>query len=247
CGGSGQAASEPSGSSASSGSAKPDEVDLSDLTAATTKNKLPDAPKDQNPHAGTSGEVLHPKKTLPVYDSVGGEAIAKLPEQQLNSPTWVPVIDRKDNWAKILLPTRPNGASGWIHPTETNVESAQNEYRAEVDLSDFTITTFHKDEKTHEYTVGIGKEKHPTPTGRSYIIASVKEQKTDYSPVILPLSSHSSSLTTYGGGPGTVGIHTWPDNSFLGKRNSDGCIRVTPPALDELVELPLGTVVDIVE
>src|SRR5699024_6841505 len=230
-------------SSESSGSGKPDKVDLSELTPATTKSKLPEAPKDQNPHAGTSGEVLHPEEALPVYDSVDGEAIAKLPEEQLNSPTWVPVIDKKDDWAKILLPTRPNGAAGWIHTTEDNVESAQNEYRAEVDLSDFTITTFHKDEKTHEYTIGIGKEKHPTPTGRSYIIASVKEQESDYSPLILPLSSHPDTLQTYGGGPGTVGSHTCPDNSFLGKRNNDRCIRVPPPALEELVDLPLRTVV----
>ena len=244
CGGSGDAASEASESSESDSVT---DVDLSELTAATTENKLPEAPKDENRHAETGGEVLHPNKTLAVYDSAAGEPIAKLPQEQLSSPTWVPVIDREDDWAHILLPTRPNAASGWIHTTKDNVESAQNEYRVEVELSDFTLTTFHDGEETHEYTVGIGKEKHPTPTGRSFIIASVDEQEDDYSPVILPLSVHSNNLTTYGGGPGTVGIHTWPDNSFLGEANSDGCIRVTSDALDELVKLPLGTVVDIVE
>jgi lipoprotein-anchoring transpeptidase ErfK/SrfK len=43
-----------------------------------------------------------------------------------------------------------------------------------------------------------------------------------------------------------VGIHTWPDNSFVGKATSDGCIRVTQEALDELVKLPLGTIVNII-
>lgn len=244
CGGSGDATSSKSGSADNDHA----DVDLSDLKAATTKHKLPDAPKDKDRHGKTDGKVLHPKETLPVFDAADGDPIAKLPKQQLKSPTWVPVIDKKkDDWAHILLPTRPNGSSGWIHATKDNVESAQNDYRAEVDLSDFSVTTFHKGEKDHEYEVGIGKDKHPTPTGRAYIIASVDEQEDDYSPVILPLSVHSNNLTTYGGGPGTVGIHTWPDNSFLGKKNSDGCVRVTHPALDELVKLPLGTVVDIVD
>lgn len=241
CGGSGEA------TSSKSGSADNVDVDLSELKTATTEHKLPDAPKDKHRHAKTDGEVLHPTETLPVFDAVDGDPIAKLPKKQLKSPTWVPVIDKKDDWAHILLPTRPNDSSGWIHTTKDNVESAHNDYRAEVDLSDFSITTFHKGEQTHEYEVGIGKEKHPTPTGRAYIIASVDEQEDDYSPVILPLSVHSNNLTTYGGGPGTVGIHTWPDNSFLGEENSDGCVRVTSSALDQLVKLPLGTVVDIVD
>jgi hypothetical protein len=32
-----------------------------------------------------------------------------------------------------------------------------------------------------------------------------------YSPLILPLGLHSDTLSTFGGGPGTVALHGWPD------------------------------------
>ena len=242
CGGGGEAAPEAPPQQKDTGKVK-----VASLTDATTHNELPKAPMDTNRHGKTEGEVIHPKKELIVYDSVNGQPIAALPEEQLSSPTWVPVIDRKGDWARILLPTRPNGASGWVKASKQNVESAQNNYRVKVDLSEFSLTVFHKGKQVHQFTIGIGKPKHPTPTGRSFILASVEETKDDYSDYILPLSVHSNTLKTFGGGPGTVGIHTWPDNSFMGERNSDGCIRVTPQALDQLMKLPLGTIVDIVK
>jgi lipoprotein-anchoring transpeptidase ErfK/SrfK len=61
--------------------------------------------------------------------------------------------------------------------------------------------------------------------------------------VILPLGTHSDTLDTYGGGPGTVALHTWPDASVFGTAASHGCIRVPPDALDQLTQVPLGTLV----
>lgn len=246
CGGSGSAAPAHQPNDEPKQQPKPAKVDLSTLPEATTQTTLKQAPIDPQRHGRTTGTVIHPTKKLAVYDSVGGKPIAVLPEQQLTSPTWVPVIAERGEWSRILLPTRPNGASGWVYTAGDVVESAENNYRVKVDLSEFSLTVFHKGQRIHRFTIGIGKPKHPTPTGRAYVIASVLEQKNDYSDVILPLSVHSNTLTTYGGGPGTVGIHTWPNNSFLGKRNSDGCIRVTPKALHQLTNLPLGTIVDIV-
>ena len=242
CGGSGEAAPDTSAPKQNSG-----KVDLASLTKATTYNKLPQAPIDPNRHGRTEGEVIHPKKDLIVYDSVNGTPIAMLPQEQISSPTWVPVIDRKGDWARILLPTRPNGASGWVKASEQNVEPAQNNYRVEVDLSEFALTVFHKGKQINRFIIGIGTLENPTPTGRAFILASVKETKNDYSDYILPLSVHSNTLMTYGGGPGTVGIHTWPNNSFLRNRNSAGCVRVTPQALNELMKLPLGTIVEVVK
>ncbi|PRX44785.1 L,D-transpeptidase-like protein [Prauserella shujinwangii] len=215
------------------------------LPEATTYAKLVNAPKDPAPQEATEGEVLHPKRELVVHDAVDGEPIAKLPVKQISSPTWVPVIARDGDWAQILLPTRPNGATGWINTAGDVVESANNDYLVHVDLANYSLEILKGGERVGEWTIGIGKPEHPTPKGRAFIIASIKETVNDYSPIVLPLSSHSDSHETFGGGPGTVGIHTWPDNSFVGKANSDGCIRVTKDALDQLVKLPLGTIVNI--
>ncbi len=65
--------------------------------------------------------------------------------------------------------------------------------------------------------------------------------------MILPLGTHSPTLDSYGGGPGTVAIHTWPTDEGFGEAVSDGCIRVPADALDTLTEVPLGTLVTIDE
>ncbi|WP_083940148.1 L,D-transpeptidase family protein [Saccharomonospora saliphila] len=219
--------------------------DANTLPEATTYGEIPNAPKDPAPAEPTDGEVLHPKRELAIHDAVDGTEIARLPVEQISSPTWVPVVKREGDWAQILLPTRPNGATGWIKAGEDAVETAENDYLVNVDREAFTLEILKGGEQIGEWQVGLGKEEHPTPKGRAYIIASIEETVNDYSPIVLPLSSHSSSHKTYGGGPGTVGFHTWPDDSFVGKPSSDGCIRVTQDALDALAELPLGTVVNI--
>lgn len=224
---------------------------LAKLPKATTYGHLKDAPKDPAADDRSAGEngtgtVLHPKQEIAVHDSPNGEPFAKLPEQQVSSPTWVPVIAEKGDWAQILLPTRPNGASGWVHVADDAVEEAENDFAVTVHRDDFSLEITKAGEQVGEWTIGIGSDEHPTPKGRAYIMASIEETVNDYSPVVLPLSYHSDSHETFGGGPGTVGIHTWPDDSFVGKANSDGCLRVTQEALDELVKLPLGTMVEIV-
>ncbi|WP_309114675.1 L,D-transpeptidase [Saccharothrix sp.] len=59
---------------------------------------------------------------------------------------------------------------------------------------------------------------------------------------MLPLGTHSQTHTSYGGGPGTVGIHTWPTPEVYGTASSDGCVRVPRDALDAMsTRVPLGT------
>ncbi|GAA5164959.1 MULTISPECIES: L,D-transpeptidase [Amycolatopsis] len=220
--------------------------DLTQLPEANTFGTVTGAPTDPQAAAGAAaGKVLHPKSDLVVYAGVGGKPIAKLPSIQMGSPTWVPVVAEQGEWAEVLLPTRPNASAGWVHVPEGAAETAQNDYAVQVDRASFRLQILENGKTTGSWTIGTGKPEHPTPAGRAYIIASIEETKNTYSPIVLPLSYHSDSLETFGGGPGTVGLHTWPNDSFVGKANSDGCIRVPQDALEQLVKLPLGTIVNI--
>ena len=98
-----------------------------------------------------------------------------------------------------------------------------------------------------ELVVAIGEPGTPTPTGRTFVLGSVVDEAQSFSPVILPLGSHSDTLDTYGGGPGTVALHGWPDASVFGGAVSHGCIRVPADALDRLRQVPLGTLVRVDE
>ncbi|HEY8371851.1 MAG TPA: L,D-transpeptidase [Pseudonocardiaceae bacterium] len=240
CGGSGE------GDGAQAPVAPPEPVaqqELLQLPEASTFGNIPELAKDPEPQAKTDGLVVHPHRELPIYREKNGPAVARLPVTQLGSPTWVPVIAKDGDWYQVLLPSRPNGSTGWIHASTGDLEEARTDYLVEVDVDAFTMTVREGDRELGRWTVGVGKPEYPTPRGRTFIMASIEETVANYSPYVLPLGTHSESHETYGGGPGTVALHGWPDDSPFGKADSDGCIRVPDDALDLLITLPLGTLV----
>jgi len=89
----------------------------------------------------------------------------------------------------------------------------------------------------------VGARDPDTPTGRTFLLGSIVDTGQSYSPLILPLGSHSDTLDSYGGGPGTVVLHGWPDASVFGNAISHGCVRVPADALGQLRQVPLGTLV----
>ncbi|MDR7301818.1 L,D-transpeptidase [Haloactinomyces albus] len=221
----------------------PVQVDLSTLPAATTFGNTAAAPSDPAPRAATDGVVLHVKQELAVYDAPEGRAIARLPATQFKSPTWLPVTAERGDWARVLLPSRPNGSTGWVRVGTAKVEKARTPYLVTVDVEQRRLVVRKNGREVGSWTVGVGSPGTRTPKGRTFILASIRETVTDFSPIILPLGTHSKTLTSYGGGPGTVAFHGWPDPSVFGTASSDGCVRVPSDALHLLRSLPLGTVV----
>jgi hypothetical protein len=216
-------------------------VQLAALPHASTFSTLTGAPADPDPADAPSGRVVHPSTTVPVYSAPGGAAIAALPTQQLGSDTWVPVVAGQPGWVQVLLPSRPNGATGWLVLDE-HLQPAHTSYRVEVDRAAFTLRLLREDQVVGQWPIGIGKPVSPTPAGRTFVLASIREIHPTFSPIILPLGTHSDTYTSYGGGPGTVGLHTWPTPSVYGTAASDGCVRVPPDALEVLAtELSLGS------
>ncbi|WP_019855961.1 L,D-transpeptidase [Actinopolyspora mortivallis] len=218
-------------------------VDLSTLPEATTFGRTPRAPRDPDPQGTTDGVVLRVEQDIAVYDSVRGKAIARLPARQFKSPTWVPIVAERGDWARVLLPSRPNGSTGWVRADSDRVRKARSRHVVDVDVDARRLVVFEDGREIGSWEVGVGKEDSPTPLGRTFILASVRETVTDYSPIILPLGTHSETFTTYGGGPGTVALHGWPDPGVFGTASSDGCVRVPADALSLLRSLPLGTLV----
>lgn len=213
---------------------------LSRLPRATTFGKVPGAPRDGSPNARPSGLVVHPKRLVPVYSAPGGRPIAALPATQLGAPTWLPVIQRRSGWLRVLLPARPNGATGWLH--DDHLELARNRHWITVDRKRFRLTWHRPGRSSRSWTVGVGKRSAVTPAGRTFLLANVYDAGSKFSTIVLPLGAHSDTFTTYGGGPGTVGIHTWPTSDVFGKATSDGCIRIPRAALRLLSRnVPLGT------
>ncbi|HKR51616.1 MAG TPA: L,D-transpeptidase [Pseudonocardiaceae bacterium] len=215
-------------------------ADPSVLPLSTTYTIIDGAPVDSGPPVPTDGTVVHPQREIVVYAAPGGAPIARVGPQQLGD-TWLPVIAQQPGWVQVLLPSRPNNSVGWV--TDDALNRAVTPYLIRVHLRSFSMELFRGDGRLGEWTIGIGKKSAPTPAGRTFLLGSFTDPKQRYSPVILPLGTHSPTLDSFGGGPGTVAIHTWPTATVFGTRSSDGCIRVPADALNKLTEVPLGTLV----
>lgn len=219
---------------------KPEPLTLAQLTESTTHTRLSDTPKDPAPNARNDGTVAHPKDMIPIYQRPGGKMIGKIGPKQMGD-TWLPVIGKTKGWDQVLLPSKPNGSTGWIQSSQ--VDTASTPYLISVHLKSFKMQLFQDGKEINNWKISPGRAGTPTPTGRTFLLGSIVSPSQKYSPVILPLGTHSATLDSFGGGPGTVAIHTWPTEDVLGKALSQGCIRVSHKALKVLEQIPLGTLV----
>ncbi|GAA4238377.1 hypothetical protein GCM10022254_54070 [Actinomadura meridiana] len=238
------------GGTASGGTASGGPVPVAGTAAAGTAGKVPEATtygtvpgasKDVAPGDTTDGVVAHPERSVPVYDHPGGRTVATLPAEQLGGPTWVPVVESSGGWRRVLLPSRPNGSSGWI--SGSGLRTAHTPYTVRIDLAHRRLTLLRSARTAGRWTVAVGGPKTPTPRGRTFLMAMLAPAKKTPSPIVLPLGTHSATLDTFGGGPGTVALHGWPDASVFGKAVTHGCVRVPKDALKALSQVPLGSLV----
>ncbi len=219
-------------------SAPTSKVDLKTLTESTTQTRIKDAPQDPRPTRVPKGTVVHPKRMTALYDEPDGTPFAKIGPRQFGD-TWLPVITRNRDWVQVMLPSKPNGSTGWLRSSQ--LTEAHSRFLVKVHLGQRSLELFEDSELVGTWTVAIGADGTPTPTGRTFVLGQIVDDKQPFSPVILPLGSHSDTLDSYGGGPGTVALHGWTDPSVFGKAVSHGCVRVPDDALALLRTVPIGT------
>lgn len=216
-------------------------AELRRLPTSNTFASISDAPRDTKPNQAPSGRVVHPQASVPAYAHPGGRAIAVVSRTQLGAATWLPVLEQRPGWLRVALPSRPNGSTGWL-AADGRLRIAVSPYLIVVDRGRFSLTLFRDGRRVRRWTVGVGKPGSPTPKGRTFILANLRDRRSTFSPVVLPLGAHSDTHRRYAGGPGTIGIHTWPTDDVFGRASSDGCIRVPRSALTVLSTIvPLGT------
>jgi lipoprotein-anchoring transpeptidase ErfK/SrfK len=143
-------------------------------------------------------------------------------------------------WLKILVPVRPNGASGWVQKSDVSIRRVRE--RIVVDLSDRLLVHTRNGKVVHRFTVGIGTPSTPTAPGRFYVWAQVPQADPagPYGVFALGLSGFSEVLLNWPGG-GRMAIHGTSDPSDRGQMVSHGCVRVYNPQMRQLERVPLGT------
>jgi lipoprotein-anchoring transpeptidase ErfK/SrfK len=154
----------------------------------------------------------------------------------------------RPGWLNVLLPIRPNGATGWIKASE--VTTGTSEYEIKVELAAHKLTLLKLGQPVLESGTVNGSERTPTPPGRFYITDPVDLQKnpnTGYGKFALGISGYSEVLTSFKGGPGQLAVHGTNNDNEIGQDISNGCTRVPNDIILQLaMTVPLGTPVTIV-
>jgi lipoprotein-anchoring transpeptidase ErfK/SrfK len=156
------------------------------------------------------------------------------------------VESNEGEWLEVLLPIRPNGATGWVRGEDVSLTGT--DYRVEIDMAEFEFTVHEGEEEVRTGVIGTGENETPTPPGRYYFTELLQPSDPDgeYGVYAFGLSGFSESLETFAGGPGQLAVHGTNDESALGRQVSHGCVRVSNEDITWMAEnLPVGTPVEI--
>ena len=171
-----------------------------------------------------------------------------------HNPSWLLVLGcARDSagreWLRVLLPIRPNGASGWIRADF--VLLARSDYSIEIRTRSAELSVFEAGILIRRVRAVVGAPSTPTPLGLFAAYDPVSQPLPDgfVGPWVIHLTGHSDVLDDYGGGPGRVAIHGRGGASLrvpLGSASSHGCIRVDNNVVVWLARtIPMGTPVKI--
>ncbi|SER20100.1 L,D-transpeptidase [Actinokineospora terrae] len=211
------------------------------LPAASWAAALPGAPRDPEPHALPHPARLTPLVPVPVHRVPEGDPFAELPVEVLAGlPTWLPVVGACPGWARVLLPTHPDGAVGWVALDERVVVVPHHNHLV-VDTRARAVT-LHCGPNRVTWPAGVGTPAHPTPRGRTVVLGAIEIPRGLVN-LALVLAAHHPTHLAHGAGIAAVGVHTWPTTGF-GLAGSDGSVLVPPEAMPVLIECaPAGTAV----
>jgi len=183
-----------------------------------------------------------------VLDAPGGGQVEVLANPIASgAPLVFLVVQQQPDWLQVMLPTRPNGSTGWIKSSDVTLSS--HDFRMDVVLSQHLVTVMKGADQILQAPIAVGTSDTPTPAQTFYITELLKPTDAngnyipdgDYGPYAYGLSGHSDVLQTFGAGDGQLGIHGTNAPQLIGTDVSHGCIRMTNENITTLANLlPLG-------
>jgi lipoprotein-anchoring transpeptidase ErfK/SrfK len=221
----------------------------SNRVANTTTTQVAPA-RPQGAALGKYESLVATAKTaqIGIYRSPhAGQPFTTLASPNLDGAPQVFLVKKiSGGWARVLLPIRPNGSSGWIKVSRVSL--ARHTYRLSINLDTHKLTAFNGAKVVLKTPVGVGRAVTPTPSGQYYITELLKQPDPTgtYGPYAFGLSAHSNVLHEFAGRDGILGLHGTNFPQGVGTNVSHGCIRVSNKAIVKLANtLPVGTPVKI--
>jgi len=184
-------------------------------------------------------------RTTAVYDQPGGTRATRglAAATEFGTPRVLPVVQQGGDWLLVQLPTRPNGATGWIRARDAVLDTRTD--RVDVDLATRTLVWTRRGVVQLVAPVAIGAPASPTPPGDLFVTDVLPATPgSEYGAWVIALDAHSDAFTEFEGGDPRIAIHGTNDPSSIGRAVSAGCVRVDDATLATLAAgLEPGTVV----
>lgn len=178
---------------------------------------------------------------LEIHAEPGGAVTQTLANpQESGAPLTFLVASRQGDWLQVLLAQRPNGSTGWVSSDSVVLQALI--YSLDVSTEQNTLTLRESGRPVKTFAVATGTGGTPTPHGSFYLTELLEPTNEGYGPYAFGVSAFSDVLSTFGGGPGQIGLHGTDDEASIGHSASHGCIRLSNADITELAGLlPLGT------
>lgn len=194
------------------------------------------------------GYALSPTgRDLVVRDAPDGGVLHELDAvRETGAPlTLLLAADAGDGWFEVLLPVRPNGSTGFVAASDVTVARVTHRLVMSVETNELFV--YDEDRLLRTMPAASGTGDTPTPLGRFFLTELLEPTNAGYGPYAYGTSGFSEVLTSFGGGPGQIGLHGTDDAASVGRAVSHGCIRLSDDDITYLAELlPLGTPIDVV-
>ncbi len=154
------------------------------------------------------------------------------------------LLVRRDiaGWVGVVSPLAGNGKLGWIPAQDVTLSRVQ--WEIEVSLSRREVTVLNRGEALKQFRIAVGRPSAPTPTGLFAVTdrLATHDPSGPYGCCILALSAVSPHAIQGWAGGNRIAIHSTPDTASIGLPVSHGCMRLTLPEGQWLIDhVPLGT------
>jgi hypothetical protein len=174
----------------------------------------------------TSGVVVRSRPGGPILGRLAGRT-------PLGTPTWLWALaeSRDGRWARVVLPWKPNGRSGWVWLRGRRTLRTRTWVQA--DLSRRRVMLMRGDRVRRSFPAAIGAADSPTPVGRFSVTDPIAtgDPSGPFGWYAFGLSGHQPHLPPGWTGGDQLAIHGTNDPATIGMRVSAGCLHVSARAL----------------
>jgi len=207
-------------------------------------------PSEPEPERSYRYPIAIVDKPVTLLDAPLGEPKTRIAARtEWDSPRVLSVVERRGDWLAVLAPELENGEVGWIQESDVDRLSSVG-WAIKANLTTRKATVERDGETIRAFEIGVGREDHPTPTGRFAVTdkLSVTDEGSPYGCCVVALTGHQTRLPEGWPGGDRLALHATNDVSGLGEAVSLGCMRMDPEDARWLMNsVPLGTPVIISE